>query len=163
MEYLLLVVIQLAGLVLIPFGLPGTWLQVLGLVGYGWLTGFRTVGAVPIVVVCALALAAELIEFWLGGRFALRYGGSRRAAWGAVLGGIAGAVVGVPVPVIGSVVGAFIGSFAGAAAFELTRSRELSPALRVGWGALLGRLAAVAVKSGIGAGIAAIALFAAFR
>ena len=41
MPILLLAVTGLAGLLLIPFGLPGLWLIVLGILAYGWLTDFR--------------------------------------------------------------------------------------------------------------------------
>lgn len=167
MPYAVLVVLQVAGLLLIPFGFPGLWLQVAALVAYGFLTGFATVGAPVIAVAVVLAVGAEAIEFWLGGHFARRYGGSRAAGWGAILGGIVGAVVGVPIFLVGSIVGSFVGSFAGAVLFEVMWMRRhgqgLQPALRTGWGALLGRLAATAAKAGIGVAIAAIVLLSALR
>lgn len=161
MEYLLLVLAQVGGLLLIPFGLPGLWLQVAGLVGYAWLTGFATVGAVPIVTALVLATLAEVAELLLGGRYARRYGGGRRAGWGAILGGLVGAVVGLPVPILGSVIGAFLGAFLGAALLEWTRGRGAAPAVRAGWGALLGRVVATALKTGVGVSIAALALLSA--
>ncbi|HEX8693203.1 MAG TPA: DUF456 domain-containing protein [Longimicrobium sp.] len=161
MEYAVLVLAQVAGLLLIPLGLPGTWLQVVALVAYGWATDFATVGWPSIAVVAVLATVAEVLEFMLGGRFAQKYGGSRRAGWGAIFGGLIGAFVGLPIPILGSVVGAFLGAFAGAAVLEMTKNPEWRPAMRVGWGAFLGRLAAVALKSGIGVAIAAIALLSA--
>ena len=39
---LLLAVCCVAGLLLVPLGLPGLWVMVLGVIGYGWLTGFET-------------------------------------------------------------------------------------------------------------------------
>ena len=161
MAYALLVLSQAAGLLLIPFGLPGTWLQVLGLVGYGFATDFRTVGALPVVIVVVLAVLGEVVEFVLGGRYARKYGGSKRAAWGAILGGLVGAFVGVPVFLIGSVIGAFVGAFAGAALLEMTSKSDHRAALRVGWGAFVGRLVATAAKSAIGVAIAAVALLSA--
>jgi uncharacterized protein YqgC (DUF456 family) len=162
MAYALLVLAQVVGLALIPLGLPGIWLQVGGLAAYGFFTDFTSVGWVPLVVITAMAVLAEMIEFSLGGRFARKYGGGRRAAWGAILGGIAGAIVGVPVPIIGSLIGAFLGSFLGAAILEFTSRRKLPGSLRAGWGALLGRLAATAVKSGLGVAVAALALLTAW-
>jgi uncharacterized protein YqgC (DUF456 family) len=152
----------LAGLLLIPFGLPGIWLQVLALAVYGFFTDFSTVGWIPLVAVVALAVVAEVIEFSLGASFARKYGGTRRAGWGAILGGIVGAIIGVPVPIVGSLLGAFLGAFLGAALFEYTSRQELPGSLRVGWGALLGRLVATAVKSGLGVAIAALALLTAW-
>jgi len=159
----LLVVCCVVGLLLVPLGLPGLWVMVLGVIGYGWLTGFHTVGVATIAVVVGLALMGEVVEWWLGFWFAERYGGSRRAGWGALVGGIIGAVVGVPVPVIGSVIGAFVGSFIGAAAFEYTRQLSAGVALRAGWGAVLGRAAAAGLKMALGLGIAVIGAFAAIR
>jgi len=131
------------GLLLVILGLPGLWVMVLGVIGYGWLTAFRTIGVGTIGMVAGLALLGEIVEWWLGFGVARRYGGSRRAGWGALVGGLAGAGVGVPIPVIGSVIGAFAGSFAG--------------------GALLGRAAAAAAKVALGLAIAVVGVFAALR
>jgi hypothetical protein len=161
--FLLLVVSSLAGLLLIPFGLPGLWVMVLGVLAYGWLTGFQAVTAGFVALVVALAVLGEVIEAWLGFRFARRYGGSSRAGWGALAGGLIGAVVGVPVPLIGSVIGGFVGAFAGAALFEYTRARKTGAAAGAGWGAVLGRAAAAAVKMALGVVIAVSAVIVALR
>jgi len=160
---LVLLAASVAGLLLIPFGLPGLWVIVLGIVTYGWLTDFRTLSAGLVALAIGLALLGEVVEAWVGFRFAQRYGGSRRAGWGALLGGLVGALVGVPVPVVGSVVGGFVGAFAGAALFEYTRARRSGGAVRAGWGAVLGRATAVAVKMALGVAIAVGALLQALR
>jgi hypothetical protein len=155
----LLVVLLLVGLVLVPLGLPGLWLMVLSIIGYGALTAYRGVGLKTMILVVALAAIGEAIEWWVGFKFARRYGGSRRAGWGALIGGLAGATAGIPVPVIGSVIGSFFGSFVGAAIFEYTA--QPTNALRTGWGALLGRLWATATKMSLGLVMAVVAIFAA--
>jgi uncharacterized protein len=155
----LLIVVLLIGLVLVPLGLPGLWLMVLGIIGYGAVTDFRAVGLKTMVVALVLAFIGELIEWWVGFRFARRYGGTRRAGWGALIGGLAGAMAGIPIPIIGSVIGSFLGSFVGAALFEYTAAPD--NALRTGWGALLGRLWAAATKMSLGLVMAVVALFAA--
>jgi uncharacterized protein YqgC (DUF456 family) len=147
------------GLILIPLGLPGLWVIVLGIVGYGWLTDFRTVGTGFLIGAILLAVLGELFEAWVGFRFAQRYGGSKRAGWGALLGGLIGAIVGVPVPILGSVVGGFVGAFVGATLFEYSRARRSGGAVRAGWGAVLGRAAAAALKMAIGVVLAVWALF----
>ena len=147
---LLLAGASLVGLVLIPFGLPGLWVIVLGILGYGWLTDFRSMSGGFIALILGLAVLGEAAEAWIGFHFARRYGGSSRAGWGALLGGLVGAVVGVPVPIVGSVVGGFVGAFAGAAVFEYTRARRSEVAARAGWGAVLGRAAAAGVKMAVG-------------
>ncbi|MBA3259588.1 MAG: DUF456 domain-containing protein [Gemmatimonadales bacterium] len=160
---ILLLAASAGGLLLIPFGLPGLWLIVLGIFGSGWLTHFRSLTPGFVALAVGLALLGELVEAWIGFRFARRYGGSSRAGWGALLGGLVGAVVGVPVPLVGSVIGGFAGAFAGAALFEYTRARHSNTAARAGWGAVLGRAAAVAVKMGLGVAMMVAALFAALR
>lgn len=160
---LLLIATGLIGLLLIPLGLPGLWVILLGILGYGWLTNFQTLSAGFLLLMIGLALAAEGFEAWVGFRFAQRYGGSSRAGWGALVGGLVGAVIGVPVPVVGSVVGGFVGAFAGAALFEYTRVRRLEGSAKAGWGAVLGRAAAVAGKMAVGIVMVVGALFAALR
>lgn len=158
---ILLISLSMIGLCLIPLGLPGLWVMVVGIIAYGWLTSFHTVSALTIGIVLAIAVIGEIIESWLGFRFAKRYGGSSRSGWGALIGGLIGAVIGVPIAIIGSVIGAFIGSFIGAALFEYSASRRAGVATRAGWGAVVGRAAAAAMKIALGLVIAAIAAFAA--
>ena len=160
---ILLIAASLVGLVLIPLGLPGLWVIVLAILGYGWLTQFRTLSAFFIGLVVALALLGEVFESWIGFRFAQKYGGSSRAGWGALVGGLIGAVVGVPVPIVGSVIGGFVGAFLGAALFEYTRARQSGVAAKAGWGAVLGRAAAAALKMAIGIVMTVSCLWLALR
>ena len=151
MELALLVIVLVFGLLLIPFGLPGLWLMVGATLVFSYLApAGRGPGVMTLIAITLLALVAEVIEFVLGGRYARKYGGSRRAGWGAILGGLVGAVVGVPVPLIGSMIGAFIGAFAGALIAELTHGTAVGTATRVAKGALIGRAVAVAVKVALG-------------
>ena len=163
MSLLVLGLVLFLCLLLIPLGLPGTWLMIAVAIGFPYVVGAEPLGAVTLVGLVVLALVGELVEFSLAARYARMYGGSRRASWGAVIGGIVGAIVGVPVPIVGPVIGAFVGSFAGALLAELSRGRETGPATRVAWGALLGRVVATAMKMGIGVAIAAWTLLAAAR
>ncbi len=161
MEILLLVAVLLVSLIMIPLGLPGTWIMVAAALGYQILVPTGGVGIVTVVGTAVLALVGELIEFSLAGRYARKYGGSRRAAWGATIGGIVGAFMGVPVPLIGSMIGAFAGSFVGALVAELTRGTGGGSATRVAWGALIGRATAAAAKVAIGLVIIVWIVFAA--
>jgi uncharacterized protein YqgC (DUF456 family) len=156
MEVLVFAVVMLLCLFLIPLGLPGTWIMVGAAIGYDVLVGGDPIGWVTIAATAVLAVIAEVFEFSLSARYTKKYGGSRRAGWGAIIGGIIGAIVGVPVPIIGSVIGAFVGSFVGALAFEYShRDATAGTATRVATGALIGRVVAAAMKTAIGVVIAA--------
>jgi uncharacterized protein len=160
---LILIISGVLGLLLIPFGLPGTWVILLGILGYGWLTDFQTLSVWFLALMIVLAFLGEVFETWIGFRYAQKYGGSSRAGWGALVGGLVGAIVGVPVPIIGSVIGGFVGAFVGAALFEYTRARQSGVAAKAGWGAVLGRAAAAAMKMAVGVVMVVGALFTALR
>lgn len=149
MGTLLLAFLLFCCIMIIPLGLPGTWLILGVAVGYAALT-HESIGWVNIVIIGVMAIVAEVLEFMLAGRYARKYGGSKRAGWGAIIGGIVGAFAGIPVPIIGSMIGAFLGSFAGALLFELAGGTRAGPATKVATGALLGRVVAAAMKVGIG-------------
>lgn len=149
----ILVIVLVGSLLIVPLGLPGTWLMVgAALVYHVAVRGAIGIGTV--VGTAVLALIGELLEFSLAGRFSRKYGGSRRAAWGAILGGFAGALIGVPVPIVGPVIGAFLGAFIGALVAELTVKGDGRAASRAATGALLGRITAAAMKVAIGVVIA---------
>ena len=155
MQIAVLILALVAGLLMLSFGLPGLWVMGGAALIDATVVRSHVVSltlAIGIVVVAGLA---EVIELALAGRFARRYGGSRRAGWGAVIGSLVGAFVGVPVPLIGSLVGAFVGAFAGAFVAEISQRTQLAPAARVATGALLGRIAATAAKVGIGCAVLA--------
>ncbi len=153
MELLLLVAVLLLSFVMIPFGLPGLWVMVGAALAYQLLLP-GTIGMVTLVGTALLALVAEVLEFTLAGRYARKYGGSRRAGWGAIIGSIVGAIVGVPIPILGSIVGGFVGAFVGAFIAERSGGTELAGSSRVATGALVGRAVAAAMKTGIGVVIA---------
>lgn len=150
------VAVMLVGLLLIPLGIPGLWLMLAALAG-AVLAG-APVGWVTVLGLVLLALVAELGEY-LAVRFASgRYGGSGRAFWGAVVGGVVGGVAGTPVPVVGSLLGVLLGTFGGAVAVAWLESRDARDATRVGWGAVLGRAAAAAVKTAAGLAVLVVSV-----
>jgi uncharacterized protein len=150
MEVLLLIAAIVIGLVMIPFGLPGTLVLFAAALCYHLLVPAGGIGLTTVIGVGVLMAVAEGLEWVLTGRFTKRYGGSRRAAWGAILGGMVGAFIGVPVPIVGSIVGAFAGAFIGAFVAEWSGGSGHGAAARVAWGAFLGRVAAAATKIAIG-------------
>ncbi len=162
MAQLVLIAICLLGLIMIPFGLPGTLVMLCGAIGYKLLVPTGGIGWATVVLVGILMLIGEVLEWTLTARYTKKYGGSRRAGWGAVIGGMVGAFLGVPVPIVGSVIGAFVGAFVGAFAFEYSVATDHGAATRVAWGALIGRVTAAAVKVAIGLVMAVWLVFVSF-
>ena len=146
----LLIVGAVLSLPLSAVGLPGTWAFLAGVGLWKSLDPAAGVSWGAITAGVVLALVAELLEWSLASRYTTKYGGSRRAGWGALIGGIVGAIVGVPIPVLGSIVGSFAGAFLGALALEYTVHGEQDRAGRVAWGALIGRVVATGMKVGLG-------------
>jgi uncharacterized protein YqgC (DUF456 family) len=161
-----LLVVNSAGLALIPFGLPGIWLMALSTVGLAWWqsdAGMIGVDAiVAVLVLAALSEVFELLSSMAGTKVA---GGTRRGAWGGLVGGFGGAIFCtglIPIPVVGTVFGACLGALIGGAAFELLGGRELKPALRSGSGAAAGRLVGTTIKLAFGVAVWVVAGVAAF-
>jgi uncharacterized protein YqgC (DUF456 family) len=161
MNFIVLCIALAGALILIPLGLPGTWLMVAIAIIDRIVDHTSGIGIITIVAVAAVALIAELVELALIARYARRYGGSRRAGWGAVVGGFVGVIVGVPIPIIGSIIGGLVGSFVGALIAEYDLTGDHAAATRAATGALFGRAAAAAMKVGAGVAIAAWTLIAA--
>lgn len=160
MEIFILAAILILSLFIIPIGLPGTWVMLAAGVGYSILVP-NSIGMFALIGTTIVAVVAEIFEFTLAGKYARKYGGSRRAGWGAIIGGTVGAIVGVPVPLIGPIIGAFAGSFIGALVAEFSRGTDVDAATRVAWGALVGRAVAAALKVAAGCVIAAWLLWVA--
>ena len=150
MYLLILAAVIILSLILIVLGLPGLWIMVASAVVYNLVVPGDPIGWFTLVAVAVLALVAELLEFAMTGRYARKYGGSRRAGWGAIIGSIVGAMVGFPVPIVGPVIGAFVGSFLGALIAEFTGGSSAGDATRVAKGALIGRVISTVLKIGIG-------------
>ncbi len=146
----LLLATGLVGLFLTVLGFPGLWLFLAVAVGARLVGGGGAPGWAAVGIAGGIALLGELVELTTSTRYTRRYGGSRRAGWGALIGGLAGAIVGVPVPVLGSVLGSFAGAFLGALLGEFSVARDHRAAGRAAQGAVLGRAVATAAKIGLG-------------
>ncbi|MFQ5675274.1 MAG: DUF456 family protein [bacterium] len=127
------------GVVIIPFGIPGTFVIVANAFIYGWLTEFSEVTWKFLGLLFLIALAVEVLEFFVGAATAGKFGASKLGMFGAIVGGFLGAIWGTGVvPLLGTLLGAFLGAFAGAALFEYIGTKDLEKSLRVGFGAFLG-------------------------
>ena len=146
----LLGIVLLGAVLMIPLGLPGTWAMVAAAIAYALLVPHAGIGIVTIGGVAALAIGAEVLELGFIAGATRRYGGSRRAAWGAVIGGMVGAIVGVPVPIVGPMIGGMLGAFIGALIGEYESAGDHRVATRAAMGALIARMASAAMKVAVG-------------
>jgi uncharacterized protein YqgC (DUF456 family) len=145
----LAIVGMIVALIVIPLGLPGLWIMI-GILAVA--TFVDEVSPIILGLLVVVALLAELAEWAIVARTSARWGGSRKAFWGAIAGGLVGILVGLPVPlpILGPLVAGLLGTFAGAAAVTLWETRALRSAGRVGCGAVLGRAFAAAAKTAAG-------------
>jgi hypothetical protein len=154
--HLLLFVGLIAGLVIIPFGLPGVAVIFISVLLYGLATGFNAaIGMNFFLVLCVLTVIAETADNWLMLLGAKRFGASTVSIWLSLLGGFLGAALIGPLLAFvlsfaGPFVGAFLGAFLAVVLYEYWEKRRWDEALRAGWGTFLGRLAGVAFKMMVG-------------
>jgi uncharacterized protein YqgC (DUF456 family) len=149
----LLIVVDLCGLVLCAFTLPGTWLMLIGAAVYAAMTRGHYLGWKTLLALFVLALTAEVGEFVLGGAGAKKAGASKWGIFGALVGAVLGGIFLqglVPIPILGAVVGICLGSFAGAFAVELFLGRPVWQSVRIGFGAAKGRFMGIVGKVTIG-------------
>ncbi len=160
----LFVLIGFACLVLVVFQMPGTWIMLIiatlvHLADVFWI--MPGMGGSPspawgwwaIAIGCAFALVGEVIEFAAGALGAKAGGGSKRAAWGAILGGFLGAIIGsIMLPIIGTILGAICGCFLGAFLGETTGKdpRTAAESVKPAIGATIGRVLGTTCKVLIG-------------
>jgi uncharacterized protein YqgC (DUF456 family) len=143
----LLILAMPGGLVAVVLGLPGTWMILGASVLYSWVTDFGVITIQLLLLLFLLAAVAEALEFTAGLWGARRYGGSKKAMIGTLIGGLLGAIALTPMLFgFGSILGAFFGAFAGAYVVTYVEQRKMEEAIRVGWGALVGRVLAMVFK-----------------
>jgi len=142
------ILILFIGIFSIIFGFPGTIIILIDAVIYSLITGFEKIGWKIIIVLIIISLLAETFDFMLGSAGAKRFGSSKKGIVASVIGGIAGAMIMTPFLLgLGALIGAFLGGFTGIFLVELIEQKKLKPAVRAGYGALIGRIAGVFAKS----------------
>jgi len=162
-EYILLILISVAGLGLVAVTLPGLWVMTAAAAVYALMTREFSLGHRTLIALFLLSVAAEILELTAGGAAARKAGGGRRASLGALVGGIVGGIVGSFVlPLVLTLVGICIGAFIGAAALELLGGGETVHSFKVGWGAAKGRFFGVVLKMAIGVVMLLMILIAGF-
>lgn len=142
----LLAMLILLGLGLVVFGLPGTFIILLGAVIYDVVTWSWDISGTTLLILLGIAVLGEIFDVIASGIAVKKSGSSFIGVLGAVIGGIIGGIIGVPIPILGSVIGVFIGAFLGAFTFELLHYRNFKKAWHAGAAAFVGRLVSIFFK-----------------
>lgn len=148
--------------------MPGNWLIVVVTAIYAYFfpeAASSGVGIYGIGILVVLAILGEVLEFVAGAAIAGKQGASRRAMALAVVGTMAGSVLGaiftLPIPILGPILGAVFGgaagAFAGAWLGELWKGKSHDQGMRVGTGAMVGRLLGTSGKLLVGATMVVVA------
>jgi hypothetical protein len=154
------ILVLFLGIFLSVIGLPGTILIVFDVVTYALATGFSQIGFKVILILAAMALVAELLDFGLGMAGVVRFGASPRDVWAALIGSLAGAILLTPYFLApGTLVGILLGGGVAVFATEMLHRWKLKPAFRAGIGAMLSRMAGIAVKGLLSVSMVAVALY----
>jgi uncharacterized protein YqgC (DUF456 family) len=151
---IILVVLNVAWLMLVIFGLPGNWLIVISTCLFAWWRWEDGVFSIyTLIAIVVLAVLGELSEFFGSMHGAKRAGASWRGSIAALAGAIAGAILGtffIPILFLGTVLGACIGAGFGAWAIEVSRGRKMEESVRCAVGAGLGEFFGITSKFVIG-------------
>lgn len=141
------ILVLFMGIFSIIFGIPGTAVILIDVVLYALITGFERVSIKIVLILLVISILAEAIDFSFGVAGAAQFGISRRSIWISAISGFIGAVLMTPFFFgLGTVAGTFLGGFAGVLAIELIHQSKLKPALRAGYGDILGRVAGTLIK-----------------
>ena len=157
MLYLLAVVciaFMILSLMLIFFGLPGTWV-IIAIVGlWALLSDSVNFGWQFFALIIGLAGIGELVEFIAGYYGAKRFGGSGKGSVGGIVGALAGGFMGASLFFgFGALPGALAGGFAGCFFMEKYQGASSAAAANAAFGSTLGRFGGFVVKLSIGIGI----------
>ncbi|MBS3787608.1 DUF456 domain-containing protein [Candidatus Bipolaricaulota bacterium] len=146
-------VLSLVGLLVIPVGIPGTFIIVSASGLTGLMTGWDVVSISLFFIFLGLAILGELGDYLFSVASGKKYGANKYSLIGSFIGAIVGSILGLPLPVIGNLVGAFLGAFAGAFIMEFILGNDLLQATRSGVGVLFGKIFGSIVKVAIGMGM----------
>jgi hypothetical protein len=155
------ILVLLIGFFSILMGLPGTLVILFDVLVYALVTGFDRIGIKILLVLVVISAIAESLEFLLGITWARRYGASKRGVTASIIGGVIGALLLTPVFLgLGALIGSFLGALLGAFVVEILNQKDLKPAARAGFGAMMGRLTGLFAKGLCGLAMVIISLMA---
>jgi len=133
----LLALFSFAGFICIFFTTFGTLIVFLGALLFALMTDFSILNFHILLILFALYLFGEVVEYVCVILGARKFGASNLAAFGGIVGGIIGAVMGASFFGAGIILGTFLGIFLGAFLVDLIVQRDLVKSLKAGAGGVL--------------------------
>ncbi|RJR51302.1 MAG: DUF456 domain-containing protein [Desulfobacteraceae bacterium] len=121
--------------------LPGPPLSYIALLVLSFARDYQPFSVSFLVITGILTAVVSILDYVIPPLGARRYGASRYGFWGSFIGMLLGLIF---FAVLGALVGAWLGAIGG----ELYAGKSGKGAMRAGWGAFLGNLAALLVKLG---------------
>ncbi len=119
--------------------IPGAILIWVGMLVYGILTKFATLGTAFFIGQALAAALVYSVDYLAGAYGAKRFGGSQYAFYGSIIGTVVGLIFLGPAGII-------FGPFAGAIIGELLNQKPLDEAFRISVGTMLGLLSGTIIK-----------------
>jgi len=144
------------GISMVPLGLPGTWVIVVGGVLYSLFFKFDggATSAIKVdVILIGLALFGEIVEFGVGTLGSKQLKVSNGAIICAFIGGIVGGIIGVPIFLIGALIGIFLGAFTGAFVYEWITLQNFGKAFVNAGAVLATKMVATFLKATLAVGM----------
>ena len=148
---MLMLAFSAAGFLLMVFGIPGNFIALgVGVLYYFIMPG--QVSKLQLFLMIGLALSGELVENLASLSGAKKYGAGKTGMIGAFLGSLFGGILGTMIaPVAGTFLGVFAGAFLLTFLFEYRlEGKSGEEAGKAGYGALIGKVAAVSYKYSAG-------------
>ncbi|MFO1464782.1 MAG: DUF456 domain-containing protein [bacterium] len=153
------------GILMVPLGLPGTWVIALGGVLYSLFFKFDggATSAIGVdLILIGLAVFGEIVEFAVGTLGSKPLKVSNGAIVCAFIGGIVGGLIGVPVFLVGALIGIFLGAFVGAFVYEWATLKNFGKAFVNAGAVLATKMVATFLKTTLAVGMGVYLLFKAF-
>lgn len=119
--------------------IPGIPVAALGTVLAAWLSSFKIIGSVDLAIVVGLTVLSIILDYFAGMIGARKFGAQKAGIIGSILGSIIGLIF---FPPFGFLVGALLGAIVA----ELLNGRDVSEALKAGFGVLVGTLSGMLAK-----------------
>ncbi|MCK5707115.1 MAG: DUF456 domain-containing protein [Candidatus Aureabacteria bacterium] len=138
----------IAGIFLSLMSFGGGFLITLAYLLLGLANRFENFSMIFFLILLALSIFAEVLEFFSTAIGTKKFGGSNLSFFTTLVFGIIGGIWGTFIlPLLGTLIGTLIGAAAAAFITELILKKQAKPALKTTFGVLAGKTISIAIKT----------------